>query len=268
MIPGVDVHAGYGLISWTLVASAGIRFAYIKCSQGNERPGKDLQFARNVMQAKANGILVGAYHYAYCLPPHPDHPFRSPVDEAHFAFESCQGLGSKAGELSPAVDAEHPAPEDWAKWGCSAKQISEWLHEYCETATLLWGRKPVIYTYPWWWHCLSAADVSWAAPYALWMASYTHLGPDTPTEHEPPIPAPFRDWTVWQYSADGSRVRIPGITTLAVDRDCVRNEDSLLWLAGNDVEPDTLPGFAPVYVLPDPVRIDLPDPDDEPPEAA
>lgn len=264
MIPGCDVHAGYGLISWPVVASSGIRFAYMKCSQGNERPGVDATYRRNVEHARANGIAVGAYHYAYCLPPHPDHPFRSPREEAEFAFRSCAGLGSQAGELSPVVDAEHPEPGDWAKWGCSAAQISEWLHEYCEAATLLWGRLPVIYTYPWWWRSLGAADVSWAAPYPLWMANYTHPGPGVPPDGSGPIvPVPWQQWAVWQYSADGSKERVPGIPACPVDRDCIRNEATLAMLTGK-VEPqaDTEPEQPIVHVL------HYETPPSEPPDAA
>ncbi len=245
MIPGVDVHAGYGRISWPLVAASGVRFAYMKCSQGNERPGIDATYRRNVEQASANGIHVGAYHYAYCLPPHPDHPWRSPREEAQFAFESCKGLGGQRGELSPVVDAEHPSPEDWPKWGCSADQISEWLHEYCETATILWGRLPVIYTYPWWWRSLSAADVSWAAPYHLWMATYSHKGDGLPPKGtSPTVPAPWRNWSVWQFSADGSSVRVPGIPACPVDRDCIRDEETLAALTDMtvpDPAADTVP---------------------------
>jgi lysozyme len=246
MVPGVDVHSGYGLIHWGLVAQSGIRFAWVKCTQGNEF-SKDTCFERNIQRARENGIAVGAYHFAYPLPHGIDKPRgRSPIEQAQAAFDGCSGLGGSPGELSPVVDAEWPSLAEWNKWGCTAKQISEWLHEYCEAATLLWGRKPVIYTYPDWWrgnartyHGLSDADISWASAYQLWMASYTYPLPGVPDGGGPPVPFPWRDWAAWQYSADGSQARVPGISACPVDRDCIKDEDTFDRLTGR--EEDTRP---------------------------
>lgn len=254
MIPGVDVYSGYGRIDWKAVAASGVRFAWIKSAEGNEPARDDSAFRRNVDDAQEAGVIVGAYFFPYPLPYGPGLPAgRSPLEQAERAFRVCAGLGSQHGELSPCVDAEWPPPEEWVKWGCSAAQISEWLHDYCEAATILWGRLPVIYTYPWWWKALSAADVSWAAQYPLWMASYTHNGPGTPPIGKaPPVPAPWKDWAAWQYSANGSLQRVPGIPACPVDRDCIRDEDTLKRLTGHrayepeaDTEPELVPSVRP-----------------------
>ncbi len=279
MIPGCDVHGGYGLIDWGLVASSGIRFAYVKCTTGNEH-SKDVTYERNIQRARDNGVLVGAYHFAFPLKHGIGLPVgRSPLEQAQAAFDGCSGLGGRTGELSPVVDAEWPPLTEWPKWGCTAAQISEWLHEYCEAATLLWGRKPVIYTYSDWWrgngrnyHGLSDAEVSWAADYPLWMAAYTHALPGPPTGGGPPIPFPWRDWAVWQYSAEGSPARIPGISACPVDRDCIKDEDTLDTLTGRASQPSTLREFPVVYALPDPLPLESTDLDElddpEPPPKA
>lgn len=264
MIPGVDVFEGYGAIDWNLVASSGVRFAWIKCQTGND--GKDPAYERNVQRARDVGIAVGAYHFAYPLPQASGHPGRSPLEQAELFFRACSGLGMQKDELSPALDLEWPPPNDWEKWGCSAQQISDWGRECAEAMTLLWGRLPVIYTYPWFWQSVWSADVSWAARYPLWMASYGHQGEGLPSG-APPVPAPWGDWAAWQYSAEGSAVRVPGIPACPVDRDCIRDEDTFARLTGaNKVDHDapTLPSLesAIVHVL----HYDTPD--DEPPPSA
>lgn len=240
MIPGLDVHAGYGTIDWDRVASAGYRFAWAKCSEGNQGNGKfvDPQFARNVAECKRVGILVGAYHFAFPLPSDGKNKFRSAKEQAQIAFERSGGLGSEPGDLCHALDAEWPPTNEWSKWGCTAQQISDWLREYCEEATLLWGRPPIIYTYPAWWKTLSAnADTSWASAYYLWFANYEWPGEGTPPDGwEPPlmswVASTWSDWAVCQHSADGSPVKVPGIVAKYVDRNVCKDETTLSQLCG------------------------------------
>lgn len=127
------------------------------------------------------------------------------------------------GELPPALDAEWPEVGDGGKWGVTAASMSAWLHEYCVEVEVLWGRKPIIYTYPFYWKAMaSAADVSWAAAYDLWIANYMHIEKDElPPDAAPIIPPPWSDWTGWQWSADRG-VRVPGIA-VDVDRNVVRD---------------------------------------------
>lgn len=236
MIQGVDVHAGYGRIDWS-TASEHVRFAYVKCTTGNS-PGVDAQFEANVEGCELHGVFVGAYHFAFPLPDDDAHPGRSPEDQVERAWVGCKEHGSRPGELPHAVDAEWPAPQDAAKWGCTPAQISDWLRRYCEAATAKWGRKPIIYTYPAWWRWLAeGADVSWASDYDLWFADYGWTGPGTPPDdwqapHLSWLRGTWDDWTLCQYSAVGSTVRIPGINACPIDRDCIRDEATLERLAG------------------------------------
>ena len=270
MIPGVDVHAGYGKINWKLVATAGYRFAYCKSAEGNEPQRDDLTWRRNVDEAQANGIVAGIYSVPWPLPYGDDKPAgRHPLEQAERFHARVGGYGSRAGELSPAVDAEWPPPEDWAKWGCTAQQISDWLREHCEALTLLFGRLPVIYTYPHWWRTLArGADVSWASRYQLWLADYSW-----PQEGHPPdgwlaprmswVRPTWDDWTICQHSADGSKARVPGIVAPAVDRNIIRDEDTLERLQGLvrlGPDDDTLPDLRVAMGLPpQPIVTVLPD---------
>lgn len=249
MIPGCDVFSGYGRINWKLVAASGIRFVWAKCAEGNEPARNDTAFRRNVDGARENGIAVGAYFFPYPLPSHKDHPGRSPLEQAYRFAEVSGLLGSQPGELSPMVDLEWPPPEEWAEWGCSAQQVSDWGREHCEAVQILWGRAPVLYQYPWWERAVGKENDSWAHRYPLAMAAYTHLGPGMPDDSQhPPVPPPWTDWAVWQYSANGSNVRIPGIPACPVDRDCIKDEDTFRRLIGyRDSDPDveTQPNLVP-----------------------
>lgn len=243
MIPGFDCYVGYGVIDFAQVAAAGYKFVFVKMAEGNEPARNDTAFYRNVADAKAHGLYVGGYFFPYPLRSGPGLPAgRSAREQAKRAHEVCHGLGSKPGELPHVVDAEWPEIGDWGRWGVDAAFISQWLREYCEAATELWGRKPVIYTYPFWWKAIAAsADVAWAADYDLWIANYTHSGEGLPTATEAPyIPKPWTDYAFHQFSAKGSAVRLPGVPACPVDRDVFRGSlDDLRRLANIDPDADT-----------------------------
>ena len=60
MIPGIDVSHYQGSIDWAKVKAAGIRFAYVKASQGADFT--DPRLFANVAGAAAAGIPIGLYH--------------------------------------------------------------------------------------------------------------------------------------------------------------------------------------------------------------
>lgn len=238
MIPGLDVYGGYGRINWKLVATAGYRFVWVKCGEGNEPQKNDGSFRRNVDGARENGLAVGAYFVPYPVPHDANHPGRGPIEQARRFADISGLLGASPGELSPMVDLEWPPPEEWAKWGCDANQISEWGREHCEAIEIMWGRSPVVYQYPWWEGKIGAANDHWAGRYPLCMAAYTHLGEGVPpTGKSPPVPPPWMTWSAWQHSANGSSVRIPGVPVCPVDRDVIRDEETFLMLTGQKRDP-------------------------------
>jgi len=60
-IMGIDVARYQGNIDWQVISKQGIKFAYIKASEGSTY--KDPLFKNNVIESKENGIANGAYHY-------------------------------------------------------------------------------------------------------------------------------------------------------------------------------------------------------------
>jgi lysozyme len=222
MIQGVDIWQGYGNIDFDEL-SKNVGFVYIKCTQGNDY--QDQRFNSYVSGCNSAGIPCGAYHFAYPLPIDLKHPGRSAVEQAQRFFDLATHQGRSSFQLIPALDAEWPRNNEWSKWGIDAQSISTWYLDFCVETEKLWGAKPIIYTYPFFWHSLISADISWAQDYKLWIANYTHSGEGMPLFGEKPlIPMPWNDWTVWQYSADKSPISIPGIPACPIDRDCIRNE--------------------------------------------
>jgi hypothetical protein len=94
----------------------------------------------------------------------------------------------------------------------------------------------VIYTYPWWWHWLEGIPTSWASSYRLWFADYGWPGVVLPPDgwispHAHGVAETWPDgWKICQYSAERSAERVPGVDACPVDRDCIRNEETLLEL--------------------------------------
>ena len=59
---GIDVYGGSGTINWTSVKNSGVSFAFLKATEGIGF--QDSSYNTNRTQAKAQGIVIGAYHFA------------------------------------------------------------------------------------------------------------------------------------------------------------------------------------------------------------
>src|ERR1700684_4288039 len=62
-IHGIDVSKFQGDIDWNAVAYSGVKFAWIKATEGGDRA--DARFQANWEGAKAAGAPHGAYHFVY-----------------------------------------------------------------------------------------------------------------------------------------------------------------------------------------------------------
>lgn len=271
MILGIDVWNGYGRIDWHRAAAAGVRFAIVKCTEGNE--GRDSRFVENVAGAKAAGIACGAYLFGFPLPERDDKPGRSPVEQARRFYTDSRALGTRRGELPPVLDIEWPARWDkrevdahgrmidqWDRWEVTPASIVEWSLRCLDELERLFDRTPIVYTYPHFWQSLGehGRDPAFAS-YPLWIANYTHPKDwMPPASARPIVPAPWTDWTIWQFSADGSPVRVPGVPACPLDRNVVRDEAVLFTLGRFDtpVSSPTLPVEVP-EMRPDPFEAQI-----------
>jgi len=179
MIRGIDVSSLQGTIDWATERER-FEFAIIRNGMGNEAP--DGKVAINLERARAAGFVVGVYNVSYPLRTDGKHLNRAPVDQARW-----HALEWRKGDLPPAVDLEWPAPEDWTKWGVTAKSIVDWHLAYLEEMTRLVGIRPTVYTYPYYAAKLlegsSSATMQSLGAYPLWLAKYhdSDIGsPDAP----------------------------------------------------------------------------------------
>jgi lysozyme len=203
MVEGVDVYGGDGTIDWKAAYGAGIRFAYIKATQGNYY--KDTEFKTNWTSTKANGVLRGAYHF---FDPNVD----GMAQAAYFLGE----MGPlEPGDLPPMIDVECPDGDKNclgtnASGAASAATISKSMHDFLAAVQAATGKKSVIYTFGSYFSSNSVATTGLDA-YPLYIAYPT-------TSNCFNVPSPWMKGDFWQWSWTGRVAGIGGGTS-DVDRD-------------------------------------------------
>ena len=220
MILGLDISQVQGEVPdphWQAVA-VDKRFVYCRCGVGND--ASDTRFAEYVAGARAAGLAVGAYHFAYPLPSSAGHPGRDPETQAQAHYAACGGLGGAPGDLPVALDLEWPEPPAWEHWGCSAAQIVDWTVRYLAKATTLYGVAPVLYSYPYFLAALGTEALAPLAGYRLWLAAYRPF--------PAPVPAPWASMVMQQ--TGGGTYRLPN--GAPCDEDVVADEATLAALVG------------------------------------
>jgi lysozyme len=60
-VQGIDVSSHQGHIDWKRVAGSGVRFVYLKATEGGDF--QDKAFAENLRGAREAGLICGAYHF-------------------------------------------------------------------------------------------------------------------------------------------------------------------------------------------------------------
>lgn len=189
---GIDVSRHQGDIDWARVRNAGVKFVFIKASEGVS--WVDPKFAVNWSEAKKHGIIRGAYHF-----------FRPRADVGRQIDNLVNIVGKlETGDLPPVLDIE--VPDSWQRF--SRQKRLEMILQWLDGVEKGLGVRPIIYLSP------SFADNTLGNPaelagYDLWIAHYT-------SKISPRVPAPWRDWTFWQYSETG---KVDGISSEGVDLD-------------------------------------------------
>jgi GH25 family lysozyme M1 (1,4-beta-N-acetylmuramidase) len=185
---GVDIssyqHPGGLPINWVAVRSSGIRYAYVKATEGVSYTNP--WFRRDWQGAGNAGLYRGAYHYA-----RPRYPLSTAeLDAQRFV----QLTGSMRGpmDLAPALDLEETG-------GLSPAALTAWTQRWLVAAELATGRRPIIYS-GWAFWKTAYADTSLFAGYELWMARWASRQPG-------PLPGGWSGWKVWQYGT----TFVPGI---------------------------------------------------------
>ena len=182
-VKGIDVSYYQGTINWTSVKNDGVKFAFIRVSDGLNTI--DTKFAANWSGSRAAGVKHGAYQFF--------RPGQDPIEQADLLLSKIGGK-LEADDLPPVIDVE-------ASDGQSAATITTKVKKWVAHVKAATGRDPIIYTgFYFWRDSVGAPDVT-TSP--LWHAQYT-------TASCPNIAPPWQQWALWQYSSTGTVAGISG----------------------------------------------------------
>jgi GH25 family lysozyme M1 (1,4-beta-N-acetylmuramidase) len=202
---GIDISYAQGTVDWAAVAHAGLGFAYMKATEGDDLT--DHTFAQN--WAGSRGVLPrGAYHFFHARTT----PDAARAQADHFV-DTVAAAGGGA-ELPPMVDVEAPLH------GATVAQAETSLQFFLSIVEQATGQRPLIYTFPFYWTKTMGGSAAFAGTYKLWIASYAKKYPNgvaTTRPNGPALPLGWTDYAIWQHAIKGG---IPGINGL-VDRDMV-----------------------------------------------
>ncbi|HTJ01759.1 MAG TPA: GH25 family lysozyme [Methylovirgula sp.] len=182
-IHGVDVSKYQGDIDWNTVEQSGIKFAWIKATEGGDF--YDEKFSRNWELSKQAGIVRGAYHFMYWC--------RPAEEQAQWFIEH---VPKDPSALPPVLDVE---------WNGSSKTCPRRVARSVALAEMkvvlaameqAYGKKPVIYTSIDFYHDVIEGSLT---EYPLWMRS---------VKCNPALKYGKRRWHFWQHT---EHARIPGI---------------------------------------------------------
>lgn len=168
---GIDLSSYQPSFDWS-AEKGRISFAFIKATEGTTI--RDPEFAANWQQAKALGIVRGAYHFA--------HPSNGAATESQAFLDVVRAHGLNAGDLL-ALDLE-------TSDNLSPARVSEYARNWCADVTRATGHTPIVYTF------LSFAQQGNCAGlghYPLWIAE-----PSAPAGR-PVVPQPWSTWAFHQY---------------------------------------------------------------------
>lgn len=180
---GIDVSHYQGQIDWTKVAGCGVKFAWIKATDGDSVC--DPMLNANLEGATAAGLVIGLYHFW--------RPQFSPQSQADLFMAHAEG-----GTHLEAIDIEvGTLLED------NQQEALEFL--YLIDDPLRTATQPFVYVSPGYAQ-VNLTDPAWLQ-YPLWIAHYT--------EASQPNILKWPEWTFWQRQANGS---VDGVST-AVDID-------------------------------------------------
>jgi GH25 family lysozyme M1 (1,4-beta-N-acetylmuramidase) len=186
-VPGVDVSSHQISTDWASAASGGVRFAYIKATEGLSV--SNARFAAQYDGAYAAGLIRGAYHFA-----RPN--LSSGAAQASFFAAHGGGWTADGRTLPGALDIEpNPEPHGAQCYGLSPGAMVAWISEFVSTYRALTSRWPVIYTNRDWWNACTGGYSGFASQDPLWVAHYTA----TPG----PLPAGWNSYTFWQHAPGG-----------------------------------------------------------------
>jgi lysozyme len=207
-VQGIDVAKYQGDIDWERVRASGIRFAYLKVSEGGDHV--DNRFYENWEEARQAGVARGVYHFMYWC--------RTASEQAVWFS---QAVPHDSTQLPPVLDLEWNHQSATCPNQTTPADALAKIEKMLEVIEYHTGKRPVIYT-----------DINFHRDvlegrfreYEFWLRSVAA---------EPQERYRNRPCTFWQYTATG---RVPGIGG-DVDRNVFNGDEAdwKRWLRRNGV---------------------------------
>jgi len=188
-LQGIDISHWNNTIRWQAVASDDITFAIAKATEGTGY--EDPTYLRNRKNAKAAGIVFGAYEYAS--------PKGSVKDAIADANHYVKVAKLQPGDLVPVLDLEETG-------GTNKDQLRRWVDAWCERVAAKTGVQPMIYVSPSFWEGPMRGTTHHAEQGSpIWVAHWKVKDPLVPASNW------FNSgWTVWQWTSNGDVKGISG----------------------------------------------------------
>ena len=190
-IQGIDVSKYQGDVDWNAVAGSGVRFAYIKATEGGDY--LDEKFQQNWELARAAGIARGAYHFAYWC--------RSAQEQAAWFLAN---VPNDPSALPPVLDVEWNPQSRTCPRKLPREQALAMMKTILSAMEQAYGKRPVIYTSVDFHRDVLQGEFQ---DYPMWVRSVRAY---------PSVKYGDRRWNFWQHTATGS---VPGVRGY-VDRNC------------------------------------------------
>ncbi|MGB7127385.1 MAG: GH25 family lysozyme [Methylovirgula sp.] len=202
-IHGIDVSKYQGDIDWNTVRASGVKFAWIKATEGGDYV--DEKFAQNWAEAKAAGVPRGAYHFTYWC---------RPAEEQAAWFT--QNVPNDPSALPPVLDVEWNPDSRTCPQHVSRDEALATIRTILNAMQTTYGKRPIIYTSIDFYHDVLEGEFP---GYPLWVRS---------VKDYPAVKYGDLRWNFWQHTAQG---QVPGISGY-VDRNCFYGsaQDWQTWL--------------------------------------
>jgi GH25 family lysozyme M1 (1,4-beta-N-acetylmuramidase) len=184
-LPGIDISAYQGDISWSAVAPH-IDFVYTKATEGTYYTNPD--FSNQYTGPYDAGLIRGAYHFAI-----PDNS--GGATQADYFAHNGGGWSADGKTLPGALDIEYN-PYGSECYGLTASQMTSWIWSFVDEYAYDTGVYPVIYTTANWWSACTGNASGFQNYDPLWIACYCSAAGT--------LPAGYSYYTFWQYADSGS----------------------------------------------------------------
>ncbi|MDB6453841.1 GH25 family lysozyme [Falsirhodobacter sp. 20TX0035] len=203
-VHGIDVARYQTNVDWGTARSYGVRFAFIKATEGGDYTDPMLNNHRSA--ARAAGIPSSAYHYYYFC--------RTPQEQAAWYIAN---VPRRAGDLPPVLDMEWTPTSRTCTRRPPAEEVRQDAAIFTSILTQYYGQRPIMYL-----------TVDFFRDNEMWRVPGVEFWLRSVAGHPSEV-HPGHDWTFWQYTGTGL---IPGIDG-RVDINAFRGSEPewAVWLA-------------------------------------